>query len=194
MRKALLSVAIAAMTITVTPTAFADQQKQSGKTAQTKQMPAPKDDHSFAMHMAQHHRDSIAMADAEIANGKSERVKAMARRIKADQQKELAKLEAHKGKHEHEGAAAAMPKDADMQRGMAALKAAKGAEADRLFLELMMAHHASGMMMTHMAMHELEDPQLESMANMMFAEQAREIGELQRLREGTRAAARRQQR
>ena len=81
-----------------------------------------------------------------------------------------------------------MPKDPDMERGMERLEAAKGAEADRLFLELMIAHHASGLMAAHAVMPTLADDELQSMANNMFTKQAREIGELQRLREGTRAA------
>jgi uncharacterized protein (DUF305 family) len=191
MRKILLSIAMAAMTFTFAAPALADkQQKPTGHAAQTKQMAAPKDDHAFAMHMAQHHRDGIAMADAVITNGKSDSVKSIARRIKADQQKDLVKLEGHKGRQGHASSAMAMPKDPDMERSMAALKAAKGAEADRLFLELMIAHHAEGLMTAHTAMPELDDSELKSIATSMFAKQAREIGELQRLREGNRAARR----
>lgn len=189
MRKALLSTAIAAMTMTFVSPVVADQAPRDNAPTQMKRMSAPHDDPTFAMHMAQHHRDGIAMADAVIANGKSDSVKAMARRSRSDQQKDLAKLEHHRGDKAHESAQAAMPpKDPEMERGMARLKAAKGAEADRLFLELMIAHHASGLMMAHTAMPELGDTELKSMAQNMFTKQAREIGELQRLREGTRAA------
>jgi uncharacterized protein (DUF305 family) len=190
MRKPLLSAVLAAMTMTFVAPALADQPKDGHDAAHTKQMADPQDDHSFAMQMAQHHRDGIAMADAVIANGKNANVKALARRIRADQLKDIEKLEAHKGAKGHEGMAMTMPKDPDMERGMERLKAAKGAEADRLFLELMIAHHASGLMTAHAVMPKLSDNELQSMANNMFTKQAREIGELQRLREGTRAARR----
>jgi uncharacterized protein (DUF305 family) len=190
MRKTLLTALLAAMTVTFTAPASADEGKGHSDPAHTKHMAAPKDDHSFAMQMAQHHRDGIAMADAVIANGKNANVKAMARRIKSDQQKDLAKLESHKGDKAQDTSHTAMAKDPDMERGMNQLKAAKGADADRLFLELMIAHHASGLMMAHTAIPELGDNELQSMAQTMFTKQAREIGELQRLREGTRAARR----
>ncbi len=76
-----------------------------------------------------------------------------------------------------------------MKQAMTQLKAAKGTEADRLFLELMIAH-AHGLMMAHAAMPHLGDSELKDMANDMFAKQAREIGELQRLREINRSARR----
>jgi uncharacterized protein (DUF305 family) len=190
MRKTFLTATLAAMTMTFTAPAMADQAQGASDPAHTKHMAAPKDDHSFAMQMAQHHRDGIAMADAVIANGKSASVKAMARRIKSDQQKDLAKLESHKGDKAQDTSHTAMPKDPDMERGMTQLQSAKGADADRLFLEMMIAHHASGLMMAHTAMPELDDNELKSTAQAMFTKQAREIGELQRLREGTRAARR----
>ncbi len=192
MRKALLSAVIGTMTILSMP-ALADQDHaKKSDPAHTTHMASPHDDHSFTMQMVQHHRDGIAMADAVIANGTNDDVKSMARRIKSDQQKDIATLEAHKG-HAQAGKPSKMamsPKDPDMQKGMAQLKTAKGAEADRLFLELMIVHHAHGLMMAHAAKPRLGDGELKSMANDMFAKQAREIGELQRLHESNRSAQR----
>ena len=88
------------------------------------------------------------------------------------------------------GGMAMAPRDADMDQGMARLRTAKGAEADRLFLELMITHHASALMLGHTAMGHLTDPQLKASADSMFAKQARQIGELQRLREATRTTRR----
>ncbi len=195
MRNPLLSAALAALAMTMSSPAIADDHAQhphnAAQSTQTKKMAAPHDDHAYSMQMAQHHRDGIAMADAVIANGKSDDVKDIARRIKSDQQRDLATLEGHKGPKMDKNAKMIMPpKDPDMQREMSELKAAKGAEADRKFLELMITHHASALMMTHTAMPHLADAKLKSKANEMFAKQAKDIGELQRLRETNRSAQR----
>ncbi|HEU0030043.1 MAG TPA: DUF305 domain-containing protein [Kofleriaceae bacterium] len=175
MRKSLLlAVALAASA----PTTVALAHPKDTPTAETKPMPAPKDDHMFAMHMAQHHRDGIAMADAVIARGTSDDVKSIAKRIKSDQEKDLTTLDAKLKGHKMAG----MPKDADMERDMARLKAAKGADADRLFLELMIVHHAEALVMGHSAMDKLADADIKKLARDMFDKQARDIGELQKLR------------
>jgi uncharacterized protein (DUF305 family) len=50
-------------------------------------------DKDFAMMMRMHHQQAVDMAKAEIEHGKSAELKAMARKIIADQQKEIAQLE-----------------------------------------------------------------------------------------------------
>lgn len=160
--------------------------------AQTKQKSAPVDAQAFAMHMANHHRHGIAMADAVIANGTSDEVKSIARRMKADQQKDLAKFEAKAGpdqmgpQGQGKGGRRMHP---DMERRLAQLKAAKGAEADRLFLEMMITHHAAGLLMAHHGAGQLADAEMKAMAQTMFSKQARDIGELQRLREANPSAS-----
>jgi uncharacterized protein (DUF305 family) len=186
MRKALLSAALATMTITLSASAIADQAK-TRTDPQSKQMPGKQADSMFVMHIAQHHRNAIAMADAVIANGASDEVKTMARRIKSEQQRELAKLEGHKA---YDKKMTMPPQDPSVQQDMAQLKAAKGAEADRLFLELMVVHHATGLMMSHYAKPSLGTAEVKAVATEMFGKQAREIGELQRLRESTQSARR----
>ena len=159
--------------------------------ADTKAMSAPADDHSFAMHMAEHHRQGIEMADHEIAKGSSPEVKAIAKRIKAQQQKELATLEAHKPSDQGMHHGSMPPKDPDMERSMAELKAASGAKADQLFLQNMIVHHASALVMAQGALDNLQDKELRKLATDGIAMQAREIGELQRMRDGKRFARRR---
>ena len=187
MRKVLLAVGLALATV---EPAIADDPAKHGAAADTKAMSAPQDDHTFAMHMADHHRHGIAMADHVIAKGSSADVKAMARKIRSQQQKELAKLEAHKPA-DKSGHHAPMPKDPDMERAMSELKASSGAKADALFLQNMIVHHAQALVMTQAAVHHLQDGELRALAVNSLGSQAKEIGDLQKLREGKRAAARR---
>jgi uncharacterized protein (DUF305 family) len=160
------------------------------RSADTKPMSAPQDDHSFAMRMGQHHRDAIRMANHEIKNGSNAEVKAIAKRIKAQQEKELATLDAHKPANEGAHHGSMPPNDPDMARRMAALEAATGAKADSLFLQLMIVHHASALVMAQGALDKLQDSELRKLAQNAIAIQAREIGDMQRLRDGKRFARR----
>ena len=190
MRSVFLAVAVAALA-SVHPAA-ADQ-GEAGKhvaTRDTKLMSAPKDDHTFAMHMAEHHRQGIAMADHVIRHGKSAEVKPIARRIKAQQQKDLAVLERHEPSDDAGHHATKPTQDPDMEREMKRLEGTSGAQADALFLQNMIVHHASALVMAQSALEHLKDPELRSLVLDQRSTQAREIGELQRLREGKRAARR----
>ncbi|MBC7446477.1 MAG: DUF305 domain-containing protein, partial [Hymenobacteraceae bacterium] len=51
-------------------------------------------DHDFAHQMAEHHKGALAMAEIELASGKDATLRALAETIKADQQREIAVLEA----------------------------------------------------------------------------------------------------
>lgn len=50
-------------------------------------------DHDFAMMMKSHHQKGIEMAQQELKSGKNAEMKAMAKKIVADQTKEIAKLD-----------------------------------------------------------------------------------------------------
>ena len=50
-------------------------------------------DLDFAVLMKRHHQDGVDIANAEIANGRSTKMKALARRIVSEQQKEIAELD-----------------------------------------------------------------------------------------------------
>lgn len=56
-------------------------------------------DRDFAMMMKQHHQGAIDMAEMQLANGKSPELKAMARKIIADQKKEIAEFDRWLAKH-----------------------------------------------------------------------------------------------
>lgn len=171
--------------------AVADQGHDHGAAASdTKPMAAPQDDHAFAMQVAEHHRQGIEMADHIIAHGSNPAVKAMAKRIKAEQTKDLATLDAHMPSDGAQHHGAMMPKDPEMEKKMAELKAASGAKADALFLEQMIVHHAGALVTVEGALDKLQDEDLRKLANNNIAMQAREIGELQQLRDGKRLARR----
>lgn len=104
-------------------------------------------DVTFVRGMKPHHEQAIEMAEVVLAAGPGPEVSALAERIRADQQPEIAQLEemlgrfgteagGHSGGHGSDGHAG-MLTDEQLDR----LRAAKGADAERLFLELMIEHH-----------------------------------------------------
>lgn len=183
-----------ALSLSAATQAVADDATKHTPTTDTKPMSAPQDDHTFAMHMAEHHRDGIAMADHVIANGSNPKVKAIARKIRSEQQKELTTLSAHKPDDKARHHASMPPKDPDMERSMNELEAASGAKADALFLQNMLVHHAQALVMAQSSLHHLEDRQLRAMATNSIGQQAREIGDLQKLRDARGGAAARRAR
>ena len=57
-------------------------------------------DHDFAMIMRSHHQAGLEMARAELKNGKDAQMKEMARKVIADQTKEIKKLDNWLAKHD----------------------------------------------------------------------------------------------
>jgi uncharacterized protein (DUF305 family) len=80
----------------------------------------------------------------------------------------------------HQATAAPMPGMATPEQ-VAALGAARGTEADRMFLELMMAHHDGAVTMVEQHAAEGLDVRATEMAREMYAEQLAEIGRMQDL-------------
>ena len=56
-------------------------------------------DHDFAMMMRSHHQAGVDMAKAQLRNGKDPQMQAMAKKIIADQTKEIKKLDQWMAKH-----------------------------------------------------------------------------------------------
>ena len=61
------------------------------------------------------------------------------------------------------------------QEQMAALRAAEGLEVDRLFLELMIAHHVGGIHMVDAVLAASDHPEVEFLAGSMKAGQEKEL-------------------
>ncbi len=60
-------------------------------------------DHDFAMMMRSHHQAGLDMARAQLKNGKDPEMQKMAKKIIADQTKEIKKLDDWMAKHDRSG-------------------------------------------------------------------------------------------
>lgn len=141
-------------------------------------MPAATNDGEFAAMMAMHHDSAIEMARYEAQSGSRADVREMARKMADAQSAENTKLEAiaHEAGHaEHKG-------DPMMEKhsmeDMQALRAARGAEVDRVFLTHMIDHHEGGVDWTRRSLPNLKRDDLRKMAQMMIDDQARETAQM----------------
>ncbi len=159
-------------------------------------------DAGFARDMAVHHGQAVQLAVLVRDRSTDEEVRTVALDIVLTQQQQIGQMYAWldtwglpqggtgtpmawmtDGGHGHTGSAdaagyAAMPgwvSAADLAR----LTAAQGAEADRLFLTLMIAHHLGGVQMAQYAADHAGQPQVVRLATGIVSAQTREVTALQ---------------
>jgi uncharacterized protein (DUF305 family) len=143
----------------------------------------PEDDVTFIDFFVPHHQMAIEMADHVIAHGSDPAVKAMATTMKETQTSEvelmLAKREELAGSAEPEP----MPADPHAVVEMEAMMQLEGAELDEVFLREMIIHHSTALPTSHRAKPHVMDAELRELADAMFDDQAREVGEMQEMLE-----------
>lgn len=152
-------------------------------------------DHQFIDSMTPHHESALVMAQMAVTKAKYPEVRALARGIVADQKKEIAYMQTlHKrfypnakdmpgmgmgdmkmgGKMMMPGMMMGLPMKGMMDMGK--LKNAKGAMFDKMFLEMMIPHHAGAISMADEALKTSGRPEIRSLAARIIDAQAKEIG------------------
>ncbi|MGM1059523.1 DUF305 domain-containing protein [Saccharothrix sp. Mg75] len=146
-------------------------------------------DLAYVAKMIVHHRQALDMAALAPGRARDETVKGLASRIHDTQGPEIGAMEQWRDQyaenapaHGHGGSLpevdhASMPGMAtDAQ--LAALAAATGADFDRLFLQLMIAHHEGALQMAVDLLSTGSDVRVEEMANDVVASQSDEIARM----------------
>lgn len=138
----------------------------------------------FAQMMIPHHEQAVEMAELAPAAGASPQVQELAAEIAAAQGPEIRQMEAMLDRWgvgqmmDHSGhQMAGMVSDEDMER----LGAATGTEFDRLFLELMIAHHEGAIDMTEDPLANGEDPELRTLLEAIVETQTAEIEQMRQM-------------
>ncbi len=148
-------------------------------------------DISFAQLMIPHHQQAVEMADLARGRASSPEVEQLAVQIKAAQDPEIqvmsdwlrewgAPLEMgdDHGSHDMGGMTmSGMMTDEDMQ----ALANATGSEFDRLWLQMMIAHHQGAISMADEVRAESTNADVTALAREVIAAQAAEIDTMQKL-------------
>ena len=141
----------------------------------------PRHDVEFIDFFIPHHEQAVRLARLEVERGGAEEVKRLAQLIVEDQTTELASLRAARRELTGSENPPPPPPDPHMEADVAALRAASGAEADRIFLDNMIPHHASGVDVAHRSEGRVRLADLRFLAEHFFEEQARQIGEMKAL-------------
>ncbi|WP_084958009.1 DUF305 domain-containing protein [Thermoactinospora rubra] len=139
----------------------------------------------FAEQMIPHHRQALEMTGLVAARTTTPAIRKVAERIALTQEPEIRRmtewLAALGRTPDHAGhSAASMPGMATPQQ-MEALRAARGAQFDRLFLELMIRHHEGALRMAKEELAAGRDQQMLLMAKDVYSEQAIEITRMREL-------------
>lgn len=135
-------------------------------------------DVDFAMNMVAHHTQAIEMADVLLSkDGVDTQVVELAQNIKAAQGPEIATMNEWLDAW---GASGMSGMDHGMgqtmsDEDMAALEAASGPDAGRLFLEQMTVHHQGAIDMAQVEIEEGENPDAIALAEKIVADQTAEI-------------------
>lgn len=148
-------------------------------------------DISFAQLMIPHHQQAVEMADLALSRTTSPEVKQLAEQIRAAQDPEIEMMsmwlqqwgapmkmdEDHSGHDMGDMDMSGMMSDDDMQ----ALADAQGAEFDRMWLEMMIAHHEGAISMAEQVKAASSNADVTSLAGAVITGQAVEIDTMQKL-------------
>lgn len=172
-----------------------------GSTSLSAQMGDMPYDLHFIDMMTMHHQEGIEMAQMAQTKAVNPKVKALADRIVADQQKDIEELQGHRN-HWYAGKPPMDPAMMSsmmqsMHPGMMSMEdtrrkllAAQGAAFDRLFLETMIHHHQMAVDMSKGARTKAEHAEIKAIARKTIAKQTAEIAEMNRLKGGGTAKTR----
>lgn len=152
-------------------------------------------DVTFVRGMIPHHEQAVEMADLAVENGTSADVKALAEKIKGEQDPEIKTMKGFLkdwGKNEGEGSddmgsdssgdSAEMGMMSDDE--MADLEAASGAEFDTMFLEMMTKHHEGAVTMAETEQADGKSADAKDLAGQIIKAQKAEITEMKALTAG----------
>lgn len=122
-----------------------------------------------------HHWAAVRMTDEVLARGARADVRALAQKMQADQLQEIHRLESIRLQLTGSAETPQVP-DPHVAEDMERLAALSGDDLDRAFLEEMIAHHGTGIDVSHRALPALVHEEVEEIARDVFETQAREVG------------------
>lgn len=176
MRRRLLVIAAALVAMT---TAIAGCASSSQKDSAPSHNQA---DVTFAQHMIPHHQQAIQMSDVVLGKqGVDSRVVTLATQIKAAQGPEIQEMQTWLSQW---GAPTAMADHGAMtgmmsEQDMAALNQAQGAQASKLFLTQMIAHHQGAIAMAQDEIKSGQNTSAVALAHSIADSQQRQIADMQ---------------
>lgn len=164
----------------------------SGSTGNPASGPHNSADVGFATDMIPHHRQAVQMADMALSKATNAQVKSLAATIKSDQDPEIAAMSgwltgwgraiptSSMGSSMGSMGGMSMPgmmSDTDM----AALHKASGAAFNRMWVQMMTAHHQGALTMARTELTKGQNPDARSLAKSIISSQSKQIQQLKTL-------------
>ncbi len=151
-------------------------------------------DHAFMTMMIEHHEQALVMTDLARQHAEDQAVRSMAERVARAQEPEIEAMEAWLGAHEepsddgtddghsgHEGHEDGAAPGMATEEQLDELRAARGAEFDRMFVDLMIAHHEGAVAMATEEQAQGSETMALEMAAELVATQTAEIDRMANL-------------
>jgi len=157
-------------------------------------------DVSFAQLMIPHHQQAVQMADMAITSASSPDVQKLAEQIKGAQGPEISTMQswltAWRADDHMEGMDPSAPVNGDMggmdmggmsaygmmtQEDMEKLSNATGTDFDRMWLQMMIAHHQGAVTMAQQVLDTTTNPEVQKLAQAVVDGQTQEIDAMQKL-------------
>ena len=146
-------------------------------------------DIAFAQMMIPHHQQAVEMSDIALSKGAGPEVTELATEIKGAQDPEIAQMrswlstwgasEAMDHGSDHSGMPGMMSDD-QMQQ----LRGSSGEQFDRMWMEMMIAHHEGAITMAKDVLATTVDPDVTKLAEAVVAGQTAEIAQMRELLAG----------
>jgi uncharacterized protein (DUF305 family) len=137
------------------------------------------DEQSFMEQMVPHHESAVEMATMALEKSTRPQVRQLAQEIIDAQEGEIAQM----GEWHLQWYGSGLQASDAWHMDMGDLEEATGPEFDRRFLRMMIAHHASAIMMADAVMIDPPRAEVATMAGEIIAAQSKEVGEMQGWRE-----------
>ncbi|WP_352431023.1 DUF305 domain-containing protein [Pyrinomonas sp.] len=143
-------------------------------------------DLQFIDTMIAHHQGAIDMARLAADRAERGELKELARKIIADQEREIAQMRQWRERW-YKGQAPAMNMDLpgmreSMQMDMGKLAEARGRVFDLLFIDMMIPHHEGAVKMSRQALERAEHVEVRRLAEQIIAAQQAEIAQMRQWR------------
>ena len=134
----------------------------------------------FLKHMIHHHQMAVEMGELAGKNTKRAELNKMGEHIISAQKAEIEQMTGWlKSWHgESVGSMSQMPGMEKMMKEMEALKKAKDADFDKMFLDMMSEHHEGAVMMSKLVGNRTDRAELKQLANKIIKDQNKEIEQM----------------
>jgi uncharacterized protein (DUF305 family) len=143
-------------------------------------------DRRFIDAMVPHHQGAMAMAEVALKNAEHEEIKELSRNIISSQQAEIEELKAIK-KEEFGTSNVPMEMSQGQMRGMGMMmdpqQLANREPFDKAFIDAMIPHHQSAIVMAQVALENSDNPKIKELAQNIISAQKREIEQMKQWRQ-----------